>query len=100
MSISKNHHLEVAAMIKGKTKSGFEYRIPEENLNNYELVEALGEIEENPLLIAKTVNLLLGKEQSNLLKEHLRTESGIVPADKIAEELMEIFENQKESKNS
>lgn len=87
-------------MIKGKTKSGFEYKIPKENLNNYELVEVLGEIEENPLLISKTVNLLLGKEQANDLKEHLRTETGIVPTDKMSEEIMEIFESQKETKNS
>lgn len=87
-------------MIEGKTKSGFKYKIPEENLNNYELVETLGEIEENPLLISRTVNLLLGKEQSNKLKDHLRTESGIVPTDKISEEIMEIFNNQKETKNS
>ena len=87
-------------MIKGKTKSGFEYKIPEENLNNYELIEVLGEIEENPLLLSKTVNLLLGKEQANKLKDHLRTKSGTVPTDKISEEIMEIFNNQKETKNS
>lgn len=87
-------------MIEGKTTSGFEYKIPEENLNNYELVETLGELEENPLLIAKTVNLLLGKEQSNSLKEHLRTESGTVPTDKMSTEIMEIFNEQKETKKS
>ena len=87
-------------MIKGKTKSGFEYKIPKENLNNYELIEVLGEIEENPLLLSKTVNLLLGKEQANKLKDHLRTKSGTVPTDKISEEIMEIFNNQKETKNS
>lgn len=87
-------------MIKGKTKSGFEYKIPEENLNNYELVEALGELEDNPLLIAKTVHLLLGKEQTEKLKNHLRAENGIVPTDKMSAEIMEIFENQKETKNS
>lgn len=87
-------------MIKGKTTSGFEYKIPEENLNNYELIEVLGEMEENPLLLSKTVNLLLGKEQANKLKDHLRTKSGTVPTDKISEEIMEIFNNQKETKNS
>jgi len=87
-------------MIKGETKSGFDYSIPEENLNNYELLEVLVEVEENPLLIAKTVNLLLGKEQANRLKEHLRTKNGIVPTDKMSNEIMEIFESQKETKNS
>jgi len=87
-------------MIEGKTKSGFEYQIPEENLNNYELVETLGELEENPLLISKTVDLLLGKEQKKKLKDHLRTESGTVPTDKMSEEIMEIFNSQKQTKNS
>jgi len=87
-------------MIKGKTTSGFEYKIPKENLNNYELIEVLGEIEENPLLLSKTVNLLLGKEQATKLKDHLRTKGGTVPTDKISEEIMEIFNNQKETKNS
>lgn len=87
-------------MIKGKTNSGFEYKIPEENLNNYELIEILGEMEENPLLLAKAINLLLGKEQANKLKEHIRIESGTVPTDKISEEIMEIFQSQQETKNS
>lgn len=87
-------------MIKGKTSSGFDYEIPKENLNNYELVEVLGEMEENPLLISKTVNLLLGKEQAKKLKDHLRTEGGTVPTDKMSEEIMEIFESQKDTKNS
>ena len=87
-------------MIKGRTKSGFEYEFPEENLNNYELLEMLGETESNPLYLSRTINLLLGKEQAVAMKEHLRTESGIVPTDKITEELMDIFTNQKETKNS
>ena len=87
-------------MVKGTTKSGLEYAIPKENLNNYELVEALGEVQDNPLLIARTIDLLLGKEQKEALKNHLRTDSGIVPTDQITEEIMEIFENEKETKNS
>lgn len=87
-------------MIKGKTKSGFEYEIPKENLNNYELIETISEVEENPLVITKTVNLLLGKEQREKLKDHLRTKSGIVPVDKLSDEIIEIFNNQSETKNS
>lgn len=87
-------------MIEGKTKSGFKYKFPKENLDNYELIEVLGEAEENPLLFPKMVNMFLGKEQAGKLKDHLRTENGTVPADKISEEIMEIFESQKETKNS
>lgn len=86
--------------IKGKTSSGFEYEIPEENLDNYELLEALGEAQENPLLFSKSVNLLLGKEQTEELKDHLRTDTGVVPAQMMTNEIMEIFRNEKETKNS
>lgn len=87
-------------MIEGKTKSGFNYSIPKENTENYELVESLGEAEENPLLFPKSVNLLLGKDQANKLKDHLRTESGNVPTGEMMEEITEIFNAQKETKNS
>ena len=87
-------------MLKGKTESGFEYEIPEEQLYNYELVEAIGEIDDNPLAISKVVNLLLGKEKTKELKDHVRLENGIVPVDKLTDEIKEIFESQKDIKNS
>lgn len=85
-------------MIKGKTKSGFNYEIPKENLNNYELIEAINELDTNPLVITNVVNLLLGKEQTKLLKNHIREENGIVSADKMSDEITEIFNDQKEIK--
>ena len=87
-------------MIEGKTKSGFKYKFPKENLDNYELVEMLAEAEENPLLYPKTVVMLLGKEQTDKLKDHIRTDTGVVPMEKMTEEMQEIFEMQKEVKNS
>ena len=87
-------------MIKGKTKSGFSYELNKERLNNYELLEAIEELEENPLVLSRVVNLLLGKEQTKKLKDHLRTENGIVPTEKMSEEITEIFQNQGETKNS
>lgn len=86
-------------MIKGKTKSGFEYEIPDENLNNFELLEAIAEVDENPLIVPKLLHLLLGKEQATKLKDHLRTEKGMVPTEKINDEITEIFESQSETKN-
>ncbi len=87
-------------MIKGKTKSGFSYELDKERLNNYELLEAIEELEENPLVLSRVVNLLLGKEQTKKLKDHLRSENGIVPTEKMSEEITEIFQNQGETKNS
>jgi len=87
-------------MISGKTKSGFKYSVSEERLNNYELLEAIGELEENPLVLTKVVDLLLGKEQKKELKDHLRTKDGLVPTEKLSEEITEIFQSQSETKNS
>lgn len=87
-------------MIKGNTKSGFSYELDKERLNNYELLEAIEELEENPLVLSRVVNLLLGKEQTKKLKDHLRTDNGIVPTEKMSEEITEIFQNQGETKNS
>ena len=55
-------------MIKGKTESGFEFTISEDIKNDYELVENLGELEDNPLILGKIVNQILGKEQTIKLK--------------------------------
>ena len=87
-------------MVSGKTKSGFKFKISKARLENYELIESLSEVDENPLLLPKTVNLLLGKEQTGKLKDHLRDKDGLVPTDKLTNEIMEIFQSQDELKNS
>jgi hypothetical protein len=87
-------------MIKGKTTSEFEYEISKARLENYELIEALSEVDENPLLLPKVVNLLLGKDQAIKLKDHLRDSDGLVSSEKLSNEIMEIFQNQSETKNS
>ncbi|UQR01283.1 hypothetical protein LQ057_02885 [Enterococcus gallinarum] len=87
-------------MIKGKTNSGFKYSIEKKRLDNYELLEVINEVDENPTLIPKALKLLLGQEQANALKEHVRDEDGIVPAEKMIEELGNIFQNQAQTKNS
>lgn len=87
-------------MLKGKTRSGFEYEVAPERLNNYELVEALAEVDSNPLLLPKVVNLLLGQDLKNKLADHLRDESGMVPMDAVSDELAEIFTSGQQVKNS
>lgn len=87
-------------MIKGETNSGFKYSIEKKRLDNYELLEVINEVDENPTLIPKALKLLLGQEQANALKEHVRDEDGIVPAEKMIEELGDIFQNQAQTKNS
>ena len=85
--------------LTGVTKQGFTYSILEKNVRNYELVEALGELETNPLALPRVMNLLLGKEQAQKLKDHLRDEDGVVDTEQITSELKNIFESQKRLKN-
>ncbi|MCT1171308.1 hypothetical protein [Lactococcus lactis] len=86
-------------MLKGTTKSGFRYEITPERLNNFELVEILSEVDENPLLLPKVLNLLLGERQSKNLKNYLRDEEGLVSTDKIRETIEDIFAAQNKIKN-
>lgn len=88
-------------MIKGKTSSGFEFSISKDVKNDYELIENLGELEDNALILGKIVTQILGKEQTVKLKDHIRNENGIVPTDKMTQEIIEIFRNSgEETKNS
>jgi len=79
--------------VKGTTKTGFEYEIEEKRLANYELIEALNDLDDNPLVITKVVKMLLGNQTEDL-KNHVRDEDGIVDAEKMSAEIVDIFTNQ------
>lgn len=84
-------------MIKGKTKSGFEYEIEDSAMDNMELLDLLSEIDRGKMSsIADATVLLLGKEQKKRLYEHIRTEEGNVPIELFVKEFTEILN----SKNS
>ena len=86
-------------MLKGKTQSGFKFEISDATLNNFELLEALSEMETNPLRLPTVAQLLLG-EQKKTLFDHLRMEDGTVPIEDVERELMEIFRYNNQLKNS
>lgn len=86
-------------MIKGTTSTGFKYELSKARLENYELIEVLAEVDSNPLLLPKMVNLLLNKEQAISLKEHIRDAEGFVSTEKMFSEIMDIFQNKEETKN-
>lgn len=85
---------------KKKTSTGFAYSINENALNNFELLDLFAGVDENPLLLPKTIEMLLGKDGKEALYNHVRLEDGTVPADKISDELAEIITGNKEVKNS
>lgn len=79
-------------MVKGKTKSGFEFELDENVINNMELVDALADCaSDDPFAVSKTVKLLLGNELRRKLYDHLRTGDGRVPMEMVSMEISEIF---------
>ena len=76
-------------MITGKTKSGFEYSVDENIMDNWELFEEMsagtmtGEI--------KAAKMMLGEDAYNRLKEPCRNANGVVPAKKMDAEIAEII---------
>lgn len=85
-------------MLKGKTSTGFQFQIAEGALDNYELVEALADIETDPLSVTKVVTLLLGKEQKEKLKDHVRNDKGVVTTTALMKEIEEVFKTQNKVK--
>lgn len=85
-------------LIKGKTSTGFEFEVSKKRLNNYELVECLGKLEAEPLLLPKIVVMILGEAQTEQLKNHVRDSDGIVDTDIMSKEIEDILKS-KELKN-
>ena len=81
-------------MLKGTTKSGFKFEIDDKHLGNYELLEAISDVEDSPLALPRVIKLLLGDSKAKALKNHVRDDEGFVSADKLSAEIMEIFESQ------
>lgn len=87
-------------MKKGVTESGFEFTIDPKRLENYELIDVMSEVDENPLLMPKILKLLLGKEQTAALVEHCKDEEGIASIERIGTEITDIFASVGAVKNS
>lgn len=88
-------------MLKGKTPTGFAFLIPENKLNNMEMLDALTELDRGDGAQLSTVlRLMFTPEQKAKLYDHVRLEDGTVPIDRISEEIKAIFDAGKAAKNS
>lgn len=87
-------------MIEGKLKTGFEYKIEDHVLDNMELLDAVSEADENPLVLSKVLKMLLGTEQRKNLYDHLRDpQNGNVSIIAVSEAVAEIFSGSGQLKN-
>lgn len=85
-----------------KTSSGFEYQIADGALDDWEVLEALVDIENGHYSAAvKILKLLLGDEQAKQLKEYCRDKkTGRVPKGKMFTELSDILSPKSEEDGS
>ena len=87
-------------MEKGKTKSGFEFEVDPGVFDDWELLEKLNAIDKGESNLAVDVaNAVLGKEQMDALKEHIKAEKGKVSITDMMGALEEIFEACGSAKN-
>ena len=88
-------------MIKGVTESGFEFELEDDILDDYELLEVLHKIDKGDYgLVPDMVKKLLGVEQKESLKNHIRTDKGKVSSSRMMDEIMQIFKANNKLKNS
>lgn len=79
-------------MRKGVTKSGFEFEIDEEEINDIEFIELIAAAEKDLAQFPAVLDRLLGEEQKKRLYDHVRDEKGHVPWQKVEAEVQEIEE--------
>lgn len=83
--------------IEGTTKSGFDYKIEKDALDDWELVEAISQMD-GPTGSVKFIQAFLGDKQYAALKEHCRNERGRVKASQMEKEVTEILNANKPTK--
>lgn len=80
-------------MMQIKLKCGFACELPDDVMDNMELVDALAEGDENnPLTLTRICKLIYGDKIRKELYDSLRTEDGRVPIAAIAAAIKETFE--------
>ena len=65
----KRNHGAQGKTFKGKTSTGFAFEITQERLDNYELLEAVAEVDKNPAVLPTVINLMLGDKAQELMQE-------------------------------
>ena len=80
-----------------KTKSGFEYKLPENLADDFEYLELVKKAQESPLAVIDVAKHLLGEEGYERLKEHCKVD-GRVSTEKVVAEITEISNDDSELK--
>ena len=86
-------------MLTGATKTGFKFTVDEAALNDWELLEDLDGIENNPQRYVRVAKRLLNKEQYEELKKHCLNENGREEMTKMFYEISDILTSNNRIKN-
>lgn len=79
-------------MIKGTTKTGFQFCVDEDAMNDMELVDILADSTmDDSFRMSHVVRKLLPGDQRKQLYDHVRID-GRVPVDAVTAEIADIFE--------
>lgn len=79
-------------------KNGFKTELPDDVMDNMELVDALADAEDDdPLALLRICKLIFGNEKKKELYDSLRNEEGRVPVTAVSEAVKETFEAFKET---
>ena len=85
-------------MIKGVTRSGFEFEVAEDIANDMELFEALTDLDNGDLrAIVPICRTIIGDRKKELY-DHLRGEDGRVPIERVSDEIVDILTAVKDGK--
>lgn len=79
-------------MVSGTTKTGFEYTVEEDALNDMVLVDILAdESKDEAYKLSAVTRRLLPEDQRKALYDHVKLDTGRVPVDAITREVEDIF---------
>ena len=87
-------------MIRGKTRSGFEFEAAEDVGNDMELFEALCDLDAGDVRALVPVCRIVLGTQKKAQYDHLRKQHGTAPIDKVYEEIGDILGALKDGKKS
>ena len=85
---------------KGTLSNGFRYSIENDVFDDYEILELIADVEDNPTSITKLVTLILGEKQKNNLIKYLKNKEGKARLSTMERLMGELFQKlQKDNEN-
>lgn len=89
-------------MLKGTTKSGFEYEVDKDAFDDMELIDALADVNSgrNILQLSTALQKIFDPDQLKRLYAHVKNDKGRVPTEPVMDIITEIISADADEKNS